>query len=432
MIMENLDGTSDSRCKTGLLDDARWIRLAVGLWVALAVAVCVKSITTKNDHTIYPILAWGSRHWWADQPLHAEYPGLTRDIYRYSPTFAISFTPLALLPDWLGSSLWGVLSVGTTFCAMRLFFREILPGSWPPRSEAYFLVLTAFGSMSGIWSGQSNSLILSMVIFAAVAIKHNRWWAACILLVLPAFIKIWPIMPALLLMVFWPKQLSWRLAVVGVAMLLIPFLTRPFHIVVEQYQEWYLSLLKQEQHRWGGFRDAWTILENLHLPISKRPYQVLQFFSLMPMFLWCFYERRRMQSFPVSQQAGHDRNYSAGLPETTEAKAGDATYRRLVTVLISIWVSWQLFFGPGAEQLTYGIIAPSAAWAVLTSFEERKNRLWTVATWLSLVLFSCGEFETPLTRLHPAFIMLLPLGVVSFVAWMIWHERRWRYPVMNN
>ncbi len=399
-----MDGTPVSQCKTSLLqDDARWIRLAIVLWIALAAAVCVKSIVQKGGHSVYTVYAWGSRHWWADQLLHAKYPELA-DIYRYSPTFAVVFTPFSLLPDWLGAGLWGVLNVAVTLFALRLLVREILPGAWPPRREAWFLGLTAFGSMSGIWSGQINSLLLAIVIFAAVAIKYNRWWTASFLLTLPVFIKVWPIAVVLLLMACWPRQLSWRFIIFAAALALLPFLTRPFSVVVGQYQEWYFSLIKQDQGRWGGFRDAWTIWENLWPPVSQRGYQVLQLASAVLVLLWCLYQRRRI-----------------------------ASTGRLLMAIISIWVSWQLLFGPGSEQLTYGIIAPSAAWAVLVSIEEQKHRLWTILTWLILVLCSCGEIETPLIKhLHPAFAMLLPLSVASFVAWLVWHESRWGYPEINE
>jgi hypothetical protein len=372
---------------------ARWLRLAIILWIVLAAAVCVKSVVQKGEHSVYRIYAAGSRHWWADLPLHAKYPELP-DIYRYSPTFAVMFTPFSLLPDWLGSCLWSVLSVAATFSALRVFVREILPGDWTAGREGVFLGLTAFGSMSGIWSGQINSLILAIVIFAAAAIKRRRWWTASFLLMLPVFIKLWPLAAALLLMACWPRQISWRFLIFAAAMAIAPFLTRPAGVVAGQYQQWYTSLVsEQAQERWPGYRDAWTIWENVWPPVSPRGYHALQLASSIPVLLWCLYRRRRTSSTG-----------------------------RLLTAIISIWVSWQLVFGPGTEQLTYGLIAPSAAWAVITSFQEQRHRLWTALTWFVLVLCSCGEIETPLAGIHPAFHMLLPLGVISFAAWLVWHE----------
>ena len=284
--------------KNGIFhDDAHLIRLAIGLWIALAVAVCVKSMVQPGSHSVYPVYAWGTRHWWADQPLHAEYPELDLDIYRYSPAFAIFFTPFAFMPDWLGASLWGLFSITTTFYAMRIMVRELLPGLWPLRREAWFLGLTMLGSMSGIWSGQSNSLLLALVIFASVAIKRQSWWMASTLLAMAVFIKIWPIAVALLLMACWPKQLSWRFAVVCAALAFLPFLTRPFSVVVAQYQEWYTSLMCSQQHRWPGFRDAWTIWENLWPPVSLGGYHVLQLASSIPVLLWCLWQNKRGQNY---------------------------------------------------------------------------------------------------------------------------------------
>ncbi len=290
-----------------LKQNTRWLRLAIGLWIALATAVCVKSIVQGGEHTVYPVYAWGSRHWWADQPLHAEYPELKIYIYRYSPTFAILFTPLALLPDWLGASLWGILSVAMSVWALRLMVREMLPGAGPPRREAAFLALTAIGSMSSIWSGQSNSLLLALVIFAAVAIIHQRWWTASCLLALPVFIKIWPLAAVLLFMAFWPKQLSWRFMIVAMALALLPFFTRPLGVVMEQYQQWYASLTGPQQNRWPGFRDAWTIWENLYPPVSHLGYHVLQLLSAFLRSSGAVINAAASKKFPSPGTTGHHR-----------------------------------------------------------------------------------------------------------------------------
>ena len=96
---------------------------------------------------------------------------------------------------------------------------------------------------------------------------------------------------------------------------------------------------------------------------------------------------------------------------------------RLLTLIFSMWVSWQLLFGPGTEQLTYGIIAPSASWAVLVSFAERRARWLTVAAWAMLALLPSGDIEKAVLRVFPAGKILLPFGVVLFVVWLVWHER---------
>jgi alpha-1,2-mannosyltransferase len=387
--------------------------LSLDLWIALAVAVSIKAMVQGGDHSVYPVFAWGSRHWWSDQPLHAFYPELLIDIYRYSPTFAIFFTSFAVLPDWLGASLWGILSVVTMVCSLHVMARELLPGSWPLRREAGFLAFTALGSMSGIWSAQSNSLLLAMVIFAAVAVKHQRWWTASILLAMPVFIKIWPIAAALLLMACWPKQLTWRFTIVFVALALLPFVTRPFGTVVEQYHEWYLSLLQQDKGRWPGFRDAWTIWEHLRPPVSRHGYLVLQLISSLCVLAWCLSIKRGQNYFSQAKKV-----------PSQVAVSNENSSDPFLLLVISIWACWQLLFGPGSEQLTYGLIAPTAAWAVMVAFAHKKHRVWTTLTWLILTLIGCGEIERLFIAVHPAATIILPLGVLSVAIWLVGYGSR--------
>ncbi len=95
----------------------------------------------------------------------------------------------------------------------------------------------------------------------------------------------------------------------------------------------------------------------------------------------------------------------------------------LLMLILSMWASWQLLFGPGTEQLTYGIIAPSASWAVLVSIAERRAIWLTCTAWAMLALLPSGDIERAVFGVFFGARALLPLGVVLFVAWLVWHER---------
>src|SRR5205085_7939399 len=98
--------------------------------------------------------------------------------YYYSPTFSVLFTPFALLPDWLGQTLWGLVSVGLFVWSLRVFYRDVLPQHWPKAAEAAFLLLALVGSLRGIWSLQSNAVLMACVLFGAAAVVRQRWWRA--------------------------------------------------------------------------------------------------------------------------------------------------------------------------------------------------------------------------------------------------------------
>jgi alpha-1,2-mannosyltransferase len=371
------------------------LTVAIGFWAFLAVGVSLKTALRGHAHSVYPVFAAASQHWWADKPLYADYEkseGI--DGYRYSPTFAVAFTPFCLLPDRVGAILWALVSIGLLVWALHVLARDVLPGDWPAWREGAFLTLSLLGSAVGIWSGQSNAILPALIAFGLAAIVRGRWWTASWLLAVPVFIKLWPMAVVLLLMVCWPRKLIWRFAVVCVVLALVPFLTRPPSIVAWQYHEWYVSLTGPLQGRWTGYRDAWTIWEQLCPPVHRHAYMALQLVTAVGVLGWCVWQRQRVQS------TGH-----------------------LLTLIFSMWVSWQLLFGPGTEQLTYGIIAPSASWAVLVSLAEKKARWLTWTAYAALTYLPAHDVEKAVLGAFPAGMILLPIGVVLFVVWLVWHER---------
>lgn len=383
-----------------------FLRLAIGFWVALAVAVCIKTAKLDGQHSVYPVFAAAANHWWADKSLYDEYWQTEQiDGYRYSPAFAVAFTPFVHLPGPTGEMVWNVASLALLFFAMWALLRNVLPGDWPPWRESLFLILTLAGSAVGVWSSQSNAMMLALIAFGLSAVVRGRWWTAAALLAVPVFIKIWPLAIILILLMFWPRQLGVRLAVVFAVLLLVPFLTRPPSVVVWQYEQWYRCLTGPLQGRWHGYRDAWTIWKQLCFPVRRltrqelqlyRPmYRALQLVTLADVFAWCWLQRRHV--------------------------AGDVG--RLLLSVFSMWSAWQLLFGPGTEQLTYGLIAPAAAWALLASFAEKKARLLTIATWLLLTVLPAGDIEVVVCRVLPQGMILAPLGAALFIAWLVWHER---------
>src|SRR5262245_4697329 len=87
------------------------LRLALGLWLVVALAVTGRTLLRPDRHTVYPIFAAAAQRWWADAPLYDKPDDL--DHYRYPPAFAVALTPLAGLGPRAGGVLWAWLSVAT-------------------------------------------------------------------------------------------------------------------------------------------------------------------------------------------------------------------------------------------------------------------------------------------------------------------------------
>lgn len=368
-----------------------WARAAAVLWGLLLALYGVKVWRQPFEHTVYPIFTAAADHWWQRVSLYSLYDGL--DLYRYSPAFAVAMTPFALLPNWLGSVLWTSLSVGLLLAGMNTLLREVLPGAWPQGRQGRFLVLALAGSVRGIWSGQSNALLLALALFAAAAILRRRWWTASALLMAAVAIKVWPIALVLLLAALRPRRLIGRCLAVGGGFAAVPFLAAPPSYVFGQYREWARHLVESSDLRWAGIRDARTILETV-VPVDASWFAAAQAASALAVLAWCWWQSRR------------------GVSEG-----------RLLTYVLAAWAGWQLLFGPASERLLYGLIAPFTSWAVLASPVGGGYRLLSWGGWLLTSLLGTGEVERALAPFFGGAQAVQPFGVVVFLAWLLLYAR---------
>tara|TARA_R110002111_G_scaffold256979_3_gene324757 strand:- start:109207 stop:110466 length:1260 start_codon:yes stop_codon:yes gene_type:complete len=368
---------------------AIWLKKALILWAVLWIAVSVKFVVQPENKSVYPCFADSSINWWADRSLYDN--EVQKTGFRYSPTFALAFTPFAILPATFGGILWTALNIALLVYALRLLVKEIFPGDCSKFQEACFLILTLAGSARAIWSAQSNSLVFALAVFAVVSLKKERWWAAAFLLAAAVHIKLWPAALALLLMARFPRQLTGRFAAACALLLIPPFLTRPLPVVMQQYQDWYALLTGPYRTlRQAGLRDAYTIAEHFGTYVDDRVYTLMQLGLAGLALLWCL----RLARVSTSTEA-----YFTGV--------------------LTTWVCWQLLVGPGTERLTFLLAAPIASWALLVSLKERCHPLLASVAWLMLIPLGTGGVERlllPIATWSPA---ILPAGIIPLMAWQI-------------
>lgn len=362
------------------------------VWVTLGVVLCIKAASYPLNHTTYPCFAGGTECWWNDKnPYDFAACGYE---YRYSPTFALLFTPFASLPMWIGGMFWSVLNVGLLWWALEVLLTEVFPVRWNGWRKTIFYLLVAVGVVRGMWASQSNTLVFALVACGAAAIARQHWWRAAILFALPVYIKIWPIAAALLFLACWPRRLVGRFALVMALLALVPFLTKSPDIVLTHYREWFDALLGPMQER-HIYRDFWTIWETVHPPVDARLYQLLQLASATVVLGLCWWQR----------WAAHSEKH-------------------LLTFILAAWTAWQLLFGPGTERNTICLVAPMSVWALITSFDERRGRAWMCASFALTTLFSFGILERKLDDATSLVLTAIPTGAALFAAWLVWHAAR--------
>jgi hypothetical protein len=364
-----------------------WWNPAFHVWIWFAIALTIKAVVEPVLHSTYPCFEAGTRCWWAGQDLYDA--AICPHDYRYGPAFAMAMTPLALLPTWLGGLLWTWLNTAALFCSLLAMARWVLPGRVSGWREVVFLLLALLGSVRMLWSGQSNPLVFALVAGGAAALTRQRWSWAALLLAMPVHIKVWPIAAAMLLVVCRPRQLAWRFAVALLGVAALPFLTKPAAWVCQQYYGWYCLLVGPAQLR-HSYRDAWTIWELIHQPVSAHGYLLLQLGTAALVLALCW---RRVRQ--------------------------DSSTAELLTFVLALWTGWQLVFGPGTERNTFGMLAPLSAWAMIGAYRQQRGRILISLSFLLTIASTFGVIERALAIRYPAVLAAHPVGVLLFVGWLL-------------
>ena len=254
--------------------------LAGALTTRLNASGIGRTIESAPPHGNFEIFRRASRHLLTGQDLYASYPDEISDRFKYSPTFAFLFLPLALLPYPLALFLWSALNALVLFVAVE----RVLPG----RASLVALSCLLPEVVRAMQNSQSNALVAGLIILAFSAIARARLWRAAAAVSLGALVKIFPL-AALSLGV--PARRTVRFAMataacVGVLLLLPLTVTSPATLLA-QYASWRAIESTDALQRWfsvmallqqwiGGDWPNWpaqlggTILLLLPLAVQRR------------------------------------------------------------------------------------------------------------------------------------------------------------------
>jgi hypothetical protein len=400
--------------------------LAIGVWAAILIVVSVRVFFWPNAHSVYPIFATAGRHWRDAQELYYPYfyqPEI--DVYRYSPLVAALFLPLSQLPEGLGNVCWRWLCAGCYLGALGWWSRSVLPRDLTSPQQAVLFLLAAPLSIGCVNNGQSNVLLIGLLLAGVAAVGTERWGLAGACVALASFIKVYPLAIGFLLTAVYPRKFGSRfLLALGIGAVL-PFLLQHADYVAQQYSHWYELLLADNRAdrpvSMMCSRDLWLLIRLFHLPISMPTYRGIQLVLAGAVASLCLAGRWWVTGSRIRKNAG-------GRPATrilanaaTAAKTWQAVKsRRLHTMLFGLGIGWMVLCGPATESCTYILMAPVLAWAVLETWLEPRP-LWSrVIPWCSLCLFGISQIGSWFPdRVRMPFLGLLPLAGLLLIAGLL-------------
>jgi len=205
----------------------RWL---LALYVGSAALVTLQQAVLGRSNN-FRVFRSASLNLFAGRDLYAAHPEQHFDLYKYSPTFALLFAPLAYLPFALAYLCWTLLN------ALLLWYA--LDRLLPDRPATVALALVYLEVLFSMQYGQSNALVAALLILAFVALEQGQQGHAAALIGVDAFIKIFPL-AGVSLALFHPRRARFALlaaaALVGLA--LLPLAVVPPHELAAQYRSW--------------------------------------------------------------------------------------------------------------------------------------------------------------------------------------------------
>jgi hypothetical protein len=191
----------------------------------------------------FEIFRAASRHLVTGQDLYAEYPAEPTDPFKYSPTFALLFAPLAWIPWPIALFLWSALNALLLFMAVE----RVLPGR-PAMLATGLLVLEV---LRGMQNAQSNALVAALIMLSFATMERHRGWRAAFAVALGACVKIFPL-AALTFAI--PRRRAVRTglaaALVGLMLIVLPLVLLSPAALAAQYASWSGVEASDAHQRW--------------------------------------------------------------------------------------------------------------------------------------------------------------------------------------
>lgn len=175
--------------------------------------------------------------------LYQAYPAEQYDLYKYSPSFALLFAPLAILPPYVGVMLWSVLNAWLLWFAvskLRLGIKQ--------QNIVYGIMLIEL--ITSIQNVQVNPIIAALFILTFVSLENDQpvWAAFCV--VLSAYIKVYGVLAAVLFICYdKPIRFILYCFVWGITIGIAPLIILSPQELLYQYQDWLNLIANDHQTR---------------------------------------------------------------------------------------------------------------------------------------------------------------------------------------
>ncbi|GET46383.1 glycosyltransferase family 87 protein [Capnocytophaga felis] len=216
-----------------LFKDYRFITI---LWFGLAFATVIQNVFIRGKYNNYLIFKGVFWHTIEKLSLYVEYPAEYFDVNHYGILFSAVIAPFAVLPNWLGVSLWIMANTFFLYWAIKQL---------PLGKTAIIgiLLIAAHDLYTAAAMQQFNISIIALLVAAYVFIHKGKDHWATLFIVIGILTKLYGIVG--LAFFFFSKnkiRFVWTGIVWMIVLFCLPMIYSSPQYVISQYQQWFERL----------------------------------------------------------------------------------------------------------------------------------------------------------------------------------------------
>lgn len=216
--------------------------------VVTAISKYLRGDYAINNYLIFKNVFFNTIH---QKNLFIHYPNLYFDLNHYGVFFSALIAPFAMMPDWLGISLW---NIANTF----IFIYGIYKLPFSDSKKAIFGLLCLQEYITAALSLQFNVALTGLLLLSAVYIYERKEVKSVTAILVGIFVKIYGIV-GLTQFFFIKNKTKFILSGVGIAILffVLPMAYSSPQFVIQCYSDWFQSIVEKnnENQVLGNMQD---------------------------------------------------------------------------------------------------------------------------------------------------------------------------------
>lgn len=216
----------------------------IGLWLLITLVSVMKQLAIDKFNN-YKIFKGVYFHTINKLPLYNEYPAEYFDHNHYGPVFSIIIAPFAVLPDFIGMTLWGLFNAGILIWAITQ-----LPLKQSQINAVLWICLHEF--LTALLGLQFNPIMTALIILSFVYIEKGKDFWAALFITIGIFIKLYGIV-GLAFFFFSKNKIKFILSLFfwSLVWFLLPMAISSTDYIVDTYVQWYERLVVKNNENVG-------------------------------------------------------------------------------------------------------------------------------------------------------------------------------------